>query len=261
MDTKNVPQQPAVDSAEQLPMKEALAALEDFRITHPKEIGSVLRQLMSRKDFLAVECSNRPHRIVTRILDVDQNAGFFIYDCSVDQSHNRFLLESEESYFSATQDGVRVQFVSGRPEQHEFEGAFAFRSQLPESLYRMQRREFFRVETPLMEPYRCTANLPDKRQVILDIYDLSLNGVGLRSKDPTLGGLPIGTLLSKAVLDCNKLGMLEVDLKITYLKNVRDHLAPIYHFGCRFEKFAKSKEPVLQRMINFLELARRGRKD
>lgn len=242
-------------------MSDALAALEDFRITHPKEIGNVLRQLMRRKDFLAVECSNRPHRIVTRILDVDQDAGVFIYDCSADQTYNRFLLESEESYFSATQDGVRIQFVGARPEQHEFEGAFAFRSSLPESLYRMQRREFFRVETPLMEPYRCTAQLPDKRQVSFDIYDLSLNGVGLRSKDPILGNLPIGTLLSKAVLDCSKLGTMETDLKITYLNNIRNHSDPIYHFGCRFVGFSKAKEPVLQRMINYLELARRGRRD
>src|SRR5665647_1885265 len=182
MDAKNSPQSPVFETAEKLPVSDAFAPLEDFRITHPKEIGNVLRQLLNRKDFLIVECSNRPHRIVTRILSVDQNAGLFIFDGSAEQIYNRSLLASEENYFSATQDGIRVQFLSGRPEQHEFEGAFALRSQLPESLYRMQRREFFRVETPLMEPYRCTANLPDKRQVAFDIFDLSLGGVGLRSK-------------------------------------------------------------------------------
>lgn len=261
MDSKNSPQQPVLETSGQLPVSDAFAPLDDFRITHPKEIGSVLRQLMDRKDFLTVEFSNRPHRIVTRILEVDQNAGHFIYDCNDEQIYNRRLLESEENYFSATQDGIRVQFVSGRPEQHEFDGAFAFRSQLPESLYRMQRREFFRAETPLMEPYRCTANLPDKRQVVFDIFDLSLDGVGLRSKDPTLGGLPIGTVLSKAVLDCRKRGMMETDLEITYLHNIRGHNDPIYHFGCRFENFPKSKETDLQRMITYLELARRGRRD
>lgn len=261
MDAKNLPQQPVLETSEQLSVSDAFALLEDFRITHPKAIGSVLRQLMSRKDFLTVECSNRPHRIVTRILEVDQNAGFFIYDCSDEQIYNRSLLESEENYFSAMQDGIRVQFVSGRPEQHEFEGAFAFRSQLPESLYRMQRREFFRAAAPLVESYRCTANLPDGRQVSFDIFDLSLNGVGLRSKDPTLGRLPIGTVLSKAVLDCRKRGMMETDLKIINLHNIRGHSDPIYHLGCRFERFPKSREPDLQRMITYLELARRGRRD
>lgn len=261
MDTKNSPQPPVLETAEQLPLSDKLALLDDFRITQPKEIGGVLRQLMKRKDFLTVECSHRPHRIVTRILDVDQNAGFFIYDGSSEQIYNRSLLESEENYFSATQDGVRIQFVSGRPEPHEFEGAFAFRAPLPASLYRMQRREFFRVGTPLLEIYGCTASLPDKRQVTFDIFDLSLNGVGLRSKDPTLGALLIGTELSKAVLDCRKMGKLETDLKITYLHNIRGHSDPIYHFGCRFERFPKSKESDLQRMITKLEMARRERRD
>lgn len=250
MDVKNLPL-----------VSDALAPLEDFRITHPKAIGNVFRQLMKRKDFLTVECGNRPHRIVTRILEVDQNAGLFIYDGSAEQVYNRSLLASEENYFSAVQEGIRVHFVSGRPEQHEFEGAFAFRSQLPESLYRMQRRECFRVETPLMASYRCTANRPDKRQVVFDLFDLSLNGVGLRSKDPALGELPIGTVLSNVVLDCGKMHITETDLKITYLRNIRSHIDPIYHVGCRFDNFPKSREAELQRMITSLELVRRGRSD
>ncbi|WP_025917146.1 flagellar brake protein [Herminiimonas sp. CN] len=261
MDAKSAPQEIGLDASGQPSASDAFAALEDFRITHPREVGGVLRQLMNRKDFLTVECGNRPHRIITRILDVDQNAGCFVYDCSGEEIYNRSLLESDENYFSATQDGIRIQFVGGRPEQYQFEGALAFRSPLPQSLYRMQRREFFRVETPLLDPYPCTAHLPDKSPVAFDIFDLSLTGVGLRSKDPTLGALPIGTVLSRATLDFGKLGMIGTDLKIAYLQNIRDRNDPLYHFGCRFERFPKSKEPDLQRMITHFELARRKRKD
>lgn len=242
-------------------MSNTIEQLDDFRITQPKAIGSVLCQLMARKDFLTVQCSDRPYRIVTRILEVDHNAGLFIYDCSAERAANQCLLESQENYFSATQEGVRIQFVGGRPERHEFEGAPAFRSALPQSLYRMQRREFFRVDTPLADPYRCTAKLPDKRQVVFAISDLSLNGVGLRAKDPVLEQLALGTLLSKAVLDFRKGGVLEVDLKITYQRTTRAQNVPIYHFGCHFENFPRSKESDLQRLITNLEFGRRGRRD
>lgn len=261
MDEKNSPQQAVLKTTEQLPVSDALAPSEDFRITHPKAISSVFRQLMSRKNFLTVECSNHPHPIVTRILAVDENAGLFVYEGSAEQLDKQCLLESEENYFAATQDGIRIQFVSGRAQAHEFEGAFAFRSPLPESLYRMQRREFFRAAAPFVETYRCTVNLPDMRQAVFDIYDLSLNGVGLRSKDPTLGGLPIGTLLSKAVLDCRTRGMIETDLKISNLHNIQDQIDPIYHLGCRFQNFPRAKEPELQRLITYLELGRRGHRD
>ena len=260
MDEKNSPQQAVLKTTEQLPVSDALAPSEDFRITHPKAISSVFRQLMSRKNFLTVECSNHPHPIVTRILAVDENAGLFIYEGSAEQLDKQCLLGSEENYFAATQDGIRVQFVSGRSEQHEFEGALAFRAQLPESLYRMQRRQFFRAAAPLVETYRCTVNLPDSLLTFI-IYDLSLNGVGLRSKDPTLGGLPIGTLLSKAVLDCRMNGMIETDLQITNLRYIQDQIDPIYHLGCRFQNLPRAKEPELQRLITYLELGRRGRRD
>ena len=241
------------------PQNDGFAPLEDYRIAHPKAISNVLRQLMSRKEFLTVACSHRPHSIVTRILDVDLNAGFFIYDSSSEQIYNRSLLESSANYFPATQEGVRVQFVSGQPEPHMFEGSFAFRSRFPESLYRMQRRDFFRVEAPIKELYRCLGKLPDKRQFAFEIFDLSLGGVGLRSKLPTVGELPIGTVFSNAVLDCRKMGMTETDLVITYLRNIRDFSDPVFHLGCRFENFPKLKETELQRMITSLELARKGR--
>lgn len=248
-----------MDTTISQPLSDVFAPLEDYRIAHPKAIGNVLQQLMCRKEFLTVACSHRPHRIVTRILDVNMEAGFFIYDGSAEPIYNRSLLESEANYFSATQDGVRVQFVGGQPEQHLFEACFAFRSPIPESLYRMQRRDFFRVETPLKDPYRCIARLPDRRQITLEIFDLSHGGVGLRSRDAALEVLPVGTRLTQAVLDCRNMGMIQTDLKITYLQNIRNPGSPLYHVGCRFENFPKSKATELQRMITSLELARKSR--
>ncbi|MDP3191971.1 flagellar brake protein [Rhodoferax sp.] len=240
-------------------LSDVFAPLEDYRISHPKAIGNVLKQLMSRKEFLTVACNHRPHQIVTRILDVNMEAGFFIYDGSAEPVYNRSLLESDANYFSATQDGVQIQFVGGQPEQHMFEGCFAFRSPIPESLYRMQRRDFFRVETSLKNPYRCIAKLPDRRQITLDIFDLSLGGVGLRSRDIALEVLPIGTLLSQAVLDCRNMGTTQTDLKITYLQNIKNPGSALYHVGCRFENYPKSRATELQRMITSLELARKSR--
>ena len=240
---------------------DAFDELEDFRVTHPKVIVDVLRQLMFRKDFLTVESNNGPHRGVTRILEVDQAAGTFVYDSSHDTAHNRHLLEAQENYFSATQDGVRIQFVSGRAQQHEFEGVFAFRAALPRNLYRVQRREFFRAAAPLVESYCCIAVLPDGRQVTWDIVDLSLDGLGLRSKDPSLGELETGTLLSKVVLNFGRRGRIETDLRITNLRNIRGADNPVYRIGCRFEHFPKSKEQDFQRLITYLELARRGREE
>lgn len=232
--------------------------LEDFRITHPKVIGDVLRELMTRKDFLTVECSQGSHRIITRILEVNQATGHFVYDGSAEPIPNRVLLQAEENYFSAAQNGIRIQFVGSRPEPHEFEGAFAFRAAIPQSLYKVQRREFFRADAPLVESYCCMAVLPDGHEMVWEIVDLSLDGLGLRSKDAGLDELQIDTLLSKAVLNFGRRGRMETDLRVTNLRNIRGPENPVYRIGCRFERFPKSKEQNLQRLITFLELMRSG---
>lgn len=235
------------------------AGLEDFRTTQPKVIGDVLRLLMGRKDFLTVESNQRPDRIVTRILAVDQTAGTFIYDASPDETHNRCLLEAHENYFSGTQNGIRIQFISDQPKGIEFEGKFAFFAPLPQSLYRVQRREFFRAAAPLVESYSCRITLSDERPVTLDIVDLSLDGVGLRSKVSSLSELQIGRVLKNSLLNFGKRGHIETGLKVSYMRNLRDADNPAYRIGCRFDKFPKSKEQELQRLITYLELARRGR--
>jgi len=259
MDESPSTQQAALDTSARRPVGDALAALADFRITQPKVIVDVLRQLMNRKDFLTVECDSHPQHMITRILGVDQAAGHFFYDCSAEQNRNRSLLEAQENYFAASQDGIAIQFVSCQPEHCEFEGALALRAPLPTSLYRVQRREFFRAGAPLAESYFCAATLPDMRQLALDIFDLSLDGVGLRSKDPVLAALPIGTQLSKVVLNFGRRGKIETDMRITNILNMRGPANPAYRIGCRFERFPKSKEQDFQRMITQLELARRGR--
>lgn len=235
------------------------AGLEDFRTTQPKVISDVLRLLMGRKDFLTVESNQRPDRIVTRILAVDQAAGTFIYDASPDETHNRCLLEAQENFFSGTQDGIRIQFVGNQPRGIEFEGMFAFCAPFPQSLYRVQRREFFRANAPLVESYCCSLVLPGEHSITLDIVDLSLDGVGLRSTDPALDALEIGCALNKAVLNFGKRGKIETGLTVTYMRNLRDAGHPAYRIGCRFLHFPKPKEQELQRLITYLELARRGR--
>ncbi len=259
MDQQQPSQAEPLDQSGKKSVEAIFAGLEDFRTTQPKVIGDVLRRLMGRKDNLTVESNQRPDRIVTRILAVDQLAGTFTYDASPDETHNRCLLEAQENYFSGSQDGVRIQFVVEQARGIEFEGMFAFCAPLPQSLYRVQRREFFRANAPLVESYVCSVVLPDQHQVRLEIVDLSLDGVGLRAKDPALGVLEIGSALDTAVLNFGIRGKIETGLSITYLRNLRDAEHPAYRIGCRFVRFPKSKEQELQRLITYLELARRGR--
>lgn len=237
----------------------SLAALEDFRISYSKEIANVLRKFVRQMEFLNVTFGRHGERIVTRILAVDERAGTFLYDYGASEAENLRLQEAEENLFSGMQSGVHIQFVCGRPQPHLHEGLPAFKSQLPKNLYRIQRRENFRVETPIANPYICTATLPDKRRISFDIVDLSLTGIRLRSTDASTGELAIGMTLTDATFDYRDLGVMQSELRITFVHNSHTFNDPIYHFGCRFMTLPKAKEASLQRLITFLELSRHRR--
>lgn len=259
MKTNNLVSETGVAPRPSPTLTESLAALDDFRMSHPKEVINALRQLARRQDFMTVAFGRHGERIVTRILEVDESTGCFFYDYGASAAENQRLQGSEENLFSGMQSGVHIQFACGRPEPDMHDGLPAFRSQLPESVYRMQRREHFRVAMPIADPYICTARLPDQRQIRFDIVDLSLTGIRLRCTDAGIGELAIGTTLTDAVFDFRDLGSIESDLKIAYIHNSQTFTKPIYHFGCRFLTLPKAKEASLQRMITYLELRRNKR--
>ncbi|AMP11392.1 pilZ domain protein [Collimonas arenae] len=241
------------------PLTASLAGLEEFRISYPKTIAHVLRQFARQMDFLNIAFGRHGERTVTRILAVDESSGTFHYDYGATEMENLRLQDSEENLLSGMQSGVHVQFICGRPEPVLYEGLPAFKSQFPESLYRIQRRESFRVETPIANPYICTATLPDSRRVRFEIVDLSLTGIRLRSTDASIGELEIGMTLTGAAFDYRDLGVMESELKITFIHNSQTFSNPIYHLGCRFLTLPKAKEASLQRLITFLELSRNRR--
>ncbi|KAF3999704.1 flagellar brake protein [Glaciimonas immobilis] len=238
-------------------LEASLAALDDFRIVHPNDVVSLLRQLAQHADPLDISFGRRGARIVTRIVAVDDRAGVFYYAAGDSEIENQQHQESGENLFSGMQSGAHVQFVCGVPERHVHEGMPVFISQLPESLYRMQRREHVRFETPSLNPYMCTATLPDQRRASFCVVDVSLAGARLRSTDPTIGDLVIGMTLTDATFDFRDLGELATDLTINFIHNSHTFNDPIHHFGCRFFPLPKVKEAILQRVIASLDLSRK----
>ena len=59
----------------------------------------------------------------------------------------------------------------------------AFVAEFPEVLFYVQRREYFRVDAPVLNPYVCKGQLADGSAFRFEVHDLSLGGVGIRTSD------------------------------------------------------------------------------
>jgi flagellar brake protein len=223
-----------------------------YRIRERLQIGSVLRDAMNRKCFVNLECDRRV-RLVTTLLYVDSTEGYFIYDWGGEEKASEALALSKVIRFSMSLGGVPVSFIVNAAEQCEFEGGPAFRSAFPADVLYVQRREYFRARAKVTSPFSLKGTFgEDKQQIALKIYDLSLGGVGLRSRDITPEILPVGTVIQDATMDFEEFGTITAPVKVVTIVQVGNDAIPQYHFGCAFMRLGGA-EPLVQKLVFALE--------
>lgn len=234
-----------------------IAPIVDFGRRNPLEIGVALRNLANRGDFLTAQYGDG--QIVTRLLDVDVTAHRFTFDWGGVPEQNRGVLASPKLIFSAAPDGVRVEFTTPTPRETVFDGRPAFEAEFPPVLYYMQRREYFRVEAPVLDPYMCTGSLPEGDRFRFEVHDLSLGGVALRTTDERVASLEMGIVVQDAELHFSANGRITVDMMLV---SHRESTTPKgdrrFTIGFKFVSMPGSAENTLQRLITQLEMKRRS---
>ncbi len=229
----------------------------DFGRRNPLEIGVALRNLANRGDFLTAQYGDA--QIVTRLLDVDVTSHRFTFDWGGVAEQNRDVLQAPKLIFHAAPDGVRVEFTTATPRETSFDGRPAFEAEFPSVLYYMQRREYFRVEAPVLDPYICSGSLPGGDRFRFEVHDLSLGGVALRTTDERVADMELGVEIQDAELHFTATGKVTLDMKLvshresTTLKGDRR-----FTLGFKFTSMPGSAENTLQRLITQLEMKRRA---
>jgi flagellar brake protein len=234
-----------------------IAPIVDFGRRNPLEIGVSLRNLGNRGDFLTAQYGDG--QIVTRVLDVDATKNTFVIDWGGVAEQNRHVLAAQKLIFHASPDGVRVEFTSGAARETTFEGRPAFEVDFPPVLYYMQRREYFRVEAPVLDPYICSGSLPDGERFRFEVHDLSLGGVALRTSDERVADLELGLEFQDAELHFTTTGKVTLDLKLVSHREATTAKGDRrFTLGFKFLSMPGSAENTLQRLITQLEMKRRS---
>jgi c-di-GMP-binding flagellar brake protein YcgR len=237
--------------------EESAESVPDFGRRNPLEIGVQLRNLLNRGDFLTVQYNGG--QLVTRILDVDARGRKFVFDWGALAEQNRGMLAAPRCMFHASPEGVRVEFTTSTPSETRFEGLPAFEAAFPEVLYYVQRREYFRVDAPIIDPYLCRGRLPDGDSFRFEVHDLSLGGIGLRTTDERVAELPMGTTLTDVEVVLNTHGTLLLDMQlVSHRASEMPNGMRRYQLGFRFVTLPGSAENTLQRLITQLEMKRRS---
>lgn len=234
------------------------AEIEDrFHVVGTLPIAFMLTGFARERDSFSVQFGSGQSMFLTTLLSVEPHSGVLIFDCSGSDETNRQFLSSERNVFVGRPAGIHVQFVTGPAREIKFEGGKAFAVGLPKRLLRLQRREFFRIETPHVRPLQFFGRIPGAGLLNLPAHDISVAGIGLTSPTPP-EGLAIGMVLE----NCH-FSLPEDEHDLFFKAEIRHVTAresragtPQWRIGLQFADLPGNAENRIQRYIARLERER-----
>ncbi|MEZ3498686.1 flagellar brake protein [Pantoea sp. KPR_PJ] len=195
-------------------------------------------------------------QFISRLLDADGER--IIFDLGSNSSDNDAVLSCHDVNLTAETFGAKIAFSLAALEKTTFDGLPAFSAPLPELLWHIQRREFFRISAPLEPTFYCHSQWPNGKQVRFRLQDLSLGGIGVLVDEALPDGLNSGDKFNKLRVELGEYGEFEVGAQLLHIgersvvssKN-ETRVTPRLSF--RFTAIEPSQERQLQQVIFALE--------
>ncbi|MEV4781680.1 flagellar brake protein [Burkholderia sp. LMU1-1-1.1] len=233
----------------------------DYEIESRKEIVSLLRGIGDKNQLIRMLIKGESDVCVTSILDVDDQLDTVVLDSSIDKEQNQRILSSQRLSFETTLDKVRILFAAERIEATVFEGNPAFKIAVPPTLIRLQRREYYRIATPVTNPVRVVIALPEELggSTTFPLADISCGGIAILDNKMILGDA-IGKEYPNCRIDLPEIGQVTTALQVrnsldlTLLNNKTNR-----RLGCEFVNIQRSTLAYVQRYITKLERERNAR--
>lgn len=234
--------------------------LEKFRVSSPVEIGHILRDIAREGQLITAYFNEGKDFLLTSVLLVDDANQRLVLDYGQDEVNNRRLLAAARIFFVARHHQVRVQFRSEGIQKAVYQGAPVFVIPFPESLLRMQRREYYRLNVPLGHFLHISFTNQEGQTISARIVDISIGGVGII--EPPEGmevRCELGTILHHCRIELPEEGTFHADIEIRNRYEVGDPNTntPQYRVGCRLLHLDARCSAMIQRYIHRVELERR----
>ena len=152
-----------------------------YSIASRLEISQILRAIMRHAGLITASIGGEDF-FLTSIVRVDDEAGYLMLECERRGKHVEEVLSKQHLLCSTSLDKIKIQFVCEGFELAVCDGRDAYKTPLPQELLRLQRREYFRMPTPVAHPVKCTISLPrdDSHATIeLSLIDISCGGIAV----------------------------------------------------------------------------------
>ncbi|MEO7494520.1 MAG: flagellar brake protein [Massilia sp.] len=234
----------------------------DYQVESRREVIALLRSLGEKNQLIRMLIHGEADVCVTSILAVDPDSNAVILDRSINREQNTRILAAGRVAFETTLDKIRILFASEQVSEVVFDGGPALRIAIPASLIRLQRREYYRMATPVSNPVMVTIPMPEELgggSNAFPLSDISCGGIAILDNKLILGNT-IGLSYPGCRLDLPEVGPVATTLQIrnsldlTLLNNKSNR-----RLGCQFVDISRGNMANVQRYITKLERERNAR--
>lgn len=249
------------------PAREAgteLLSLDDFSqyLLHTRsEMFTVFRGLVEHLTQITMIFNEGRDMVLTSLMRYGDNG--LILDFGANAEMNRKALEADKLFCATQLEKVKIQFILRGVKRIEIDARPAFLAPLPDSLLRLQRREYYRLQTPIARPLKCTIGFPAvggaTHRVDAHVADISGGGV-------CLTGLPHSLPLERDMelptcdIGLPEVGTISAALRLRSVEEVISRSgARSKRAGCEFIKLSEPMATLIQRYIIKTERERKAR--
>ncbi len=226
----------------------------EYLITSEKEIEFVLRDMAEHGARIAVYYGGTNYLFLSTLLGVDHKGMWF--EQSPDGLENERTARSDDLVFVSAHLQAKVQFAADHVDLAEYGKYPAFHLPLPRHIYRLQRRDFFRLPALISKPLRCmisAKNTPSTQSQGLVVMDISVGGVGLVCTESDIE-IAAGDVYRDCQLDLPGMGTISGTLEV---KNLAEATSPSgqthKRAGCEFKNLDTKSTNLLQRYVTNMQ--------
>lgn len=232
---------------------------EQYIVHNPKEVMQILNDLIKHKAMLKVVFNHGADEYLTSVISLDPKTNAVYLDIGIDEEFNRRLLASDHVVF-LKEDGVKIKWTSTHVTEASLKDGKAIKIGLPKDLIRLQRRDFYRFTTPVVNPVMCRIQVPDvlnpEEEATLDLplVDVSLGGIGVIASAPLNSAIVVGQAFNGCKIGFPDVGETNLTLMVRSITEIQSKEALTkYRIGFMYVEPSRGNEGLINRYVYILE--------
>lgn len=233
-----------------------------YLLSNRREILQVLNSLMQKRALMMAYLEGDGMSFLTALLAVDEGSGTLLLDSPSDEAMQARAIAATRLMCVTQLDRVKIQFATEEMVPVAANDGGGLRARLPDTLLRLQRREYYRLVAPVTHALTCAIPIAaDGRTTTCEtrVVDISAGGVAVMVPPQGVAFEP-GMEFPDCRLSLPEIGPIVTTLSVRNLFRITNRNGvTMIRAGCQFLGLPGNAHALIQRYIFKIERERNAR--